>query len=227
MPPPTIAIIFSGLPCNARWPSSVRPVWTCSEEPPIQIDVDSVAEARLVAQALGGSQPAFEQIVRRYQRPVLSLLVRLTGDAALAEDLAQETFIKTFRNLAAFDVTRRLSAWILRIAHNTGIDAMRRRRVSLVSIDSNATDRPDLEPAAQTTPDPVERVALRRALEAAMARLRPDQREAVCLRYEEGLPFDVIGQILGIPEATARSHVHRARKELARLLTASGWEPGR
>lgn len=182
-----------------------------------------------MGQALGGSQPAFEQIVRRYQRPVLSLLVRLTGDRALAEDLAQETFVKAFRNLAAFDVTRRLSTWILRIAHNTGIDAMRRRRIRAVSLDTGP--RPDdptpPEPAAPLTPDPVERAALQRALEAALATLRPDQREAVALRYEEGLSFDEIGQVLRIPEVTARSHVHRARKELARLLAAAGWDPRR
>jgi RNA polymerase sigma-70 factor (ECF subfamily) len=182
-----------------------------------------------VAEALGGSQRAFEQIVRRYQRPVLSLLVRLTGDRALAEDLAQDTFIKTFRSLAAFDVTRRLSSWILRIAHNTAIDAMRRRRIPAISIDTAAGrgEPGRIEPAAPATPDPVERAALNRALEGAMAMLKPDQREAVALRYEEGLSFDEIGQVLGIPEVTARSHVHRARKELARLLAAAGWEPTR
>ena len=182
-----------------------------------------------MAEALGGSQRAFEQIVRRYQRPVLSLLVRLTGDRALAEDLAQETFIKTFRSLAAFDVTRRLSSWILRIAHNTAIDAMRRRRIPAISIDTTAGsgELRRVEPAAPLTPDPVERAALNRALEGAMAMLKPDQREAVALRYEEGLSFDEIGQVLGIPEVTARSHVHRARKELARLLEAAGWEPTR
>ena len=180
-----------------------------------------------MAQALGGSQPAFEQIVRRYQRPILSLLVRLTGDRALAEDLAQDTFVKAFRNLAAFDVTRRFSSWILRIAHNTGVDAMRRRRIPAVSLDTapRPGDPAPAEPAAPLTPDPVERVALQRALEIALATLRPDQRAAIALRYEEGLSFDEIGQILRIPEVTARSHVHRARKELARLLEVAGWEP--
>jgi len=60
-----------------------------------------------------------------------------------------------------------------------------------------------------------------------LATLKPDQRAAVALRYEEGLSFDEIGQVLRIPEVTARSHVHRARKELARLLEAAGWEPTR
>jgi RNA polymerase sigma-70 factor, ECF subfamily len=175
-----------------------------------------------VAEALAGSEQAFEQIVRRYQRPVLSLLVRLTGDQSLAEDLAQETFIKAFRSLAAFDTTRRLSSWLFRIAHNTGIDALRRARAAHAQPTLGAVQAPADVPAP-TAPDPLERQALGHALERALARLRPDQRTAVVLRYEEGMPFDEIGRVLGIPEATARSHVHRARKELARLMTEAGW----
>ena len=191
------------------------------EDQTIPIDLETVGEARIVAQALAGSQSAFEQIVRRYQRPIISLIARMTGDRALAEDLAQETFVKAFRSLAAFDTTRRLSSWLFRIAHNTAIDAMRRSRPAQVPIETvpSAADAPD-EPL-----DPVERQELGNALEAALDALRPDQRAAIVLRYENGLSFDEIGTILGVPEVTARSHVHRARKELARLLTASGWAP--
>jgi RNA polymerase sigma-70 factor, ECF subfamily len=184
-----------------------------------------------VAQALAGSQSAFEQIVRRYQRPVISLIARMTGDWALAEDLAQETFVKAFRSLAAFDTTRRLSSWLFRIAHNTAIDAMRRARppqaTPLSAVggrDPTSADALD-EPSTPPAPDPVERRELGDALEAALAELRPDQRAAIVMRYESGLSFDDIGTVLGVPEVTARSHVHRARKELARLLTASGWAP--
>ena len=182
-----------------------------------------------MTQALAGSQSAFEQIVRRYQRPIICLIARMTGDWALAEDLAQETFVKAFRSLAAFDTTRRLSSWLFRIAHNTAIDAMRRdsagaglrrdpgaRRMSRRALD---------EPATPPEPDPIEQRELGYALEAALAELRPDQRAAIVMRYENGLSFDEIGTVLGVPEVTARSHVHRARKELARLLTASGWAP--
>src|SRR5215203_1563392 len=101
----------------------------------IPIDLETVAEARLVAEALAGSQSAFEQIVHRYQRPMVSLIARITGDRALAEDLAQEAFVKAFRNLAAFDTTRRLSSWLFRIAHNTAIDAIRRSRPPSVPLD--------------------------------------------------------------------------------------------
>ena len=181
-----------------------------------------MTEARLVAHALAGSQPAFEQIVRRYQRPVISLIARMIGDRAAAEDLAQDTFVKAHRSLAAFDATRRLSSWLFRIAHNTALDALRRSRPVVVSLDDPAGS---VDAAVPPSPDPVEQEALGRALEAALARLRPDFRAAVLLRYQEGLPFDQIGAVLGIPEVTARSHVHRARKELARELSAAGWEP--
>lgn len=177
-----------------------------------------------MAQALAGSEPAFEQIVRRYQRPVISFLTRMTGDPALAEDLAQDAFVKAFRNLAAFDTSRRLSSWLLRIAHNTAVDAMRRQRLPVIPLDAQNGSAHAIDPAAPAAPDPVERAALASALTAAMARLRPDQRAAVALRYDEALAFDEIGRILGVPEATARSHVHRARKELSRLLTEAGWD---
>lgn len=205
-----------------RRPAARKPT---RKDRPIPIDLETVSEARIVTQALAGSQSAFEQIVRRYQRPVISLIARITGDRALAEDLAQDTFVKAFRGLAAFDTTRRLSSWLFRIAHNTAIDAMRRlpSRAAAAFVASEAAAGVPQPPV----PDPVEQRELGDALEAALAGLRPDQRAAVVLRYENGLSFDEIGVVLGVPEATARSHVHRARKELARLLAASGWAPGR
>ena len=142
----------------------------------------------------------------------------------MAEDLAQETFVKVYLKLAAFDTTRRLSSWVFRIAHNTAIDAMRRSRRGAV-----AAGDAELQAAASPSvpPDPVETEALGRALEAAMAQLRPEQRAAITLRYDEGMSFEDIGHVLGVPAATARSHVHRARKELAAHLTAAGWQPSK
>ena len=193
---------------------------------PIPIDLETVAEARLVAQALAGSESAFEQIVRRYQRPVIGLIARITGDRALAEDLAQDAFLKAYRNLSAFDAKRRLSSWLFRIAHNTAIDSLRRSRARTRSLEApaSAVDEAALDPPAPPAPDPVERQALGEALDRALATLRTDYRAAITLRYEEGLSFDEIAHVMSVPEATARSHVHRARKELAAVLRAEGWD---
>jgi RNA polymerase sigma-70 factor (ECF subfamily) len=145
----------------------------------------------------------------------------------LAEDLAQETFVKAFRNLAAFDTTRRLSSWLFRIAHNTAIDALRRTPHAVASLDGPrpASAAGAAEPAAPAQPDPLEHRALTAALGAALSQLRPEYRAAISLRYDESLSFEEIGQIMGVPEATARSHVHRARKVLSGILKAGGWAP--
>ena len=180
-----------------------------------------------MSDALGGSQPAFEQIVRRYQRPVISVIVRMTGDRARAEDLAQETFVKAFRSLKSFDSTRRLSSWLFRIAHNTTLDALRRLKPEVVELEGLSEGDPHRDPAAPPAPDPLEQAALGAALNRALLSLRPDYRAAIALRYDQQLPFDEIGQILGVPEVTARTYVHRARKELARSLATLGWTPSR
>lgn len=196
----------------------------------IPIDLETVAETRLVAEALAGSQPAFERIVRRYQRPVISLILRVLGergDRALAEDLAQETFVKAYLKLAGFDTSRRLSSWLFRIAHNTAIDALRRLRAPARQLEApGSVNDPPLDQApAAAAPDPVETAALGRALESALAELRPEFRTAIVLRYEEGLSYEEIAHVLGVAEPTARSFVHRARKQLAERLTEVGWQP--
>src|SRR5262245_36823844 len=95
----------------------------------------------------------------------------MTGDRGLAEALAQDTFVKADRNLAAFDTRRRFSSWLFRIAHNTAIDALRKTRPAEVSFEDPAG--PAAEPPAPPAADPVERQALGEAIDAAMARLRP------------------------------------------------------
>jgi RNA polymerase sigma-70 factor, ECF subfamily len=170
--------------------------------------------------------------VRRYQRPVISLISRVLGargDRALAEDLAQETFVKAYLKLSGFDSTRRLSSWLFRIAHNTAVDALRRSRLPTVSAGAaRDPSEPDADHlAAPALPDPVETEALGQALDEAMAQLRPEYRAAVMLRYEEGLPFEDVAHVLGVPEATARSYVHRARKQLAARLAEGGWQPSK
>lgn len=130
--------------------------------------------------------------------------------------------------LSAFDSSRRLSSWLFRIAHNTAVDAMRRARTRspLAGEHSGGPDALDQVPAP-ASPDPVENEGLGRALEATLSRLRPEHRAAIVLRYEEGLPFEEVAHVLGVPESTARSYVHRARKQMAEQLAEAGWQPSK
>jgi RNA polymerase sigma-70 factor (ECF subfamily) len=169
--------------------------------------------------ALAGAQPAFQEIVRRYEGPIHNLIARIVGDHTRAEDLAQETFLKAFRGLSTFDTSRRFSSWLFRIAHNTALDNLRRTRGDVV-LDGDP-DGPPVPPA----PDPVERAALGKALNAALHLLRPDFRTAIVLRYHEGCSYEEIAEVMSVPVGTAKTYVHRGRKLMAESLTFAGWRP--
>jgi RNA polymerase sigma-70 factor, ECF subfamily len=180
----------------------------------------TLTDPDLVVRALGGSQAASREIVSRYQRPVFNLIIRMVRDRALAEDLAQETFLKAFARLTSYNPQFKFSNWLLKIAHNTVIDSLRQRRPPTLSLET-----PDLEKAGaalalidQSAEDPVrnlERAELARMLERALARLRPEYRQVVVLRYHEDLGHDEIAEIIGVPVGTVKSYLHRARGELA------------
>ena len=145
-------------------------------------DLAAAPDEQVVTQALVGHQLAAREIVRRYQRPVFNLIVRMVQDAGTAEDLAQETFVKVFRSLQTFDVRLRFAAWILKIAHNTTLDYLRRHRPHLVPLDAPVQGergnpgRSACRSAAVSPERSAERQQLRAALDAAIDRLRPEYR---------------------------------------------------
>src|SRR2546423_12890840 len=103
--------------------------------------VESLADYELVARALKGADSGFEELVRRYQRPIVSYVYRMTGDYEAALDLTQEVFIKVYGSLARYRSEYKFSTWIYRIAHNAAIDHLRRcwpRTPELVSEDGHA-----------------------------------------------------------------------------------------
>lgn len=191
----------------------------------------SLTDAELVARALAGSQDACRGLVLRFERPVYALILRMVGDPSTAEDLAQEAFVKAFRNLASYDRERKLASWLFKIAHNTTLDHLRRGGLATVALDASGEDEggslADVL-ADSSTEGPAaaaERHGLARALERAIAGLRPEYREAVVLRYVEGLSYDEIAEATGLPLGTVKTFLHRARKALAVTLTAAGWGP--
>lgn len=118
-----------------------------------------------------------------------------------------------------FDTGRRLSSWIFRIAHNAALDALRRTR------DDASLDNPGQHPAVGPAPDPIEAADLAQALGAALDGLRPELRVAIVLRYQEDCSYEEIAEVMGVPEGTAKTFVHRARKQMADALTSAGWRP--
>jgi RNA polymerase sigma-70 factor (ECF subfamily) len=183
-----------------------------------------VTDDQLVRDALAGRQDAYAGLLQRYERPVFSLIARLTQDPGVAEELAQETFLKAFRRLDTFDQQRRFSAWLLRIAHNTAVDALRRRGPQNLGIGPGPDDAGPVLASSDPGPDrETEHRFLVRDLAAALVRLRPEHRLALMLRVQEEQSYQRIAYVMGISVGTAKSYVHRARRRLADEMRITGW----
>jgi len=186
------------------------------------------SDGELARQALAGSQQAYRTLVGRYASAAVNLATRLVRDRALAEDLAQDAFVRAFARLRTYDPERRFSAWFFQILRNIVIDHIRRKRVAAISLDElqagGYPEPPSENPESSPEAD-VERKELGRALEEGLQRIRAEHREAIVLRYQQGLTVDEIAGILHLPEGTVKTYLHRGRKELAAILSAAGWKP--
>ena len=189
-------------------------------------------DIELAASAAQGSQDAFRELVRRFERPVYSLVLRMVQDPATAEDLAQEVFVKAFRRLGTYDPQWKFSSWLFKIAHNTAIDHLRRGVPETVPLETGADDKEKGSLSAvladETVEDPqaaAERRDLGRSLERAISSLRPEYRQAVLMFYAHGASYQDICEVTGLPLGTVKTNLHRARKELAQAMTSLGWGP--
>jgi len=189
------------------------------------------SDEALAVEAREGSEEAFRELVERFEGPVYRLVVRIVRRGDLAEEIAQEAFLKAWKALARFDPERRFSSWLFKIAHNTALDSLRRGgSEEALSLDAPVEEggrAPEL-PADPNAEDPFDRTAARhagRALEEAIRELRPAYREVLLLRFAEGLAYEEIAEVTGAPLGTVKVHIHRARQELARRLRERGWAP--
>jgi RNA polymerase sigma-70 factor (ECF subfamily) len=178
------------------------------------------ADADLVSGALSGSERAFQQLVRRYERPVFSVILRVIRDPSRAEELAQDTFVKAFLRLETYRPDRKFSTWLLAIAHHVAIDEVRRGSIRTAPLEEveHLSKRPDgNNPHAVT-----ERREFALILEEAVRGLRPEYAELIALKYEHDLTIEDIAEITGLAIGTIKSSLHRARKDLADSLRRRG-----
>jgi RNA polymerase sigma-70 factor (ECF subfamily) len=186
------------------------------------------AEDLWVVQAtLKGNPAAFETIVRRYTPVLYSLAYRLLGEGEEAEDAVQEILEKAFRNLPRFRITKRFFPWLYTIGvnHLRSLERRRRRR-SRLKIVSSEPER-ILESIASGQGNPVEQSELRegeRLAQQALETLRVEYREVFILRQIQNLSVQEVSEVLGIPEGTVKTYLHRARKAMIDFLAGSGWE---
>lgn len=180
-----------------------------------------------IERALGGDEDAAREIIEKLHRPVLSTIHRFLGRgyAEEVEDIAQEIFLKVFRNLGKFDPHRgvKLTTWVFSIVRNHCFDVLKSRRPRPASLGSDDDEGRAAVPEPQDETElPPLRAALDRELggkiEEALQRLRPAYRLVFVLREFEGLDYKTIAEVTGLEVGTVKTRLHRARGQLMRAL---------
>jgi RNA polymerase sigma-70 factor (ECF subfamily) len=191
------------------------------------LDLANLPDADVVALAQKGREAAFRELIRRYERPVFSLIFRMVRDRETAEDLSQDTFIKVLNHIDRYRPEFKLSSWLFKIANNVAIDHLRKRQIETVSIDGSPHARSAAEVEAtsfdvvahqETALEELESKELGSAIERAIAGLRPEYRACILLRHVEGRSYEEIAATLDLPLGTVKTYIHRARRELREAL---------
>lgn len=193
------------------------------------MDWRELVDQDVVRLAAMGHESAYRELIRRYERPVFSLIYRMVRDRELAEDLAQETFIKVLNAIDSYRPEYKFSSWIFKIANNAAIDQLRRRSLDTLSLDGSphAESAEAIEATTlqigddrESQLDEVANRELGAMIEEAIGQLRPEYRNCILLRHVEGRPYEEIAEILDLPLGTVKTYIHRARNELRILLAA-------
>lgn len=175
-------------------------------------------EKTWVLQAQQGSDEAFTQLVETYQKPVYNLCYRMLGEPELAEDAAQETFLRAYQGLHRYDTSRPFGTWILSIAAHYCIDTLRRKKFALFSMDAETDDGAPFEMPDASALDP-ETESVRREqrdrLHLFLKKLETTDRAAVILRYWYDFSEVEIANALNLTVSAVKSRLHRARRALA------------
>lgn len=172
-----------------------------------------------VAQAQKGSDEAFTRLVEAYQVHVYNLCYRMLGEQESAEDASQETFLRAYQHLHRYDRKRSFATWLLSIAAHYCIDRLRRRKFTMVSVESDE-DESELELPDEAAPKPESEVIYaeqRQQMQGLLKRLDTTDRAAIIMRYWNDCSEAEIAEALNLTVSAVKSRLHRARRELAGL----------
>jgi RNA polymerase sigma-70 factor (ECF subfamily) len=169
------------------------------------------------------NEARFAQLFDEFSAPIFNYVLRMVGDADRAADITQDTFIKAYRKLDTVTDAASTRSWLYRIATNTAIDDMRRRRM----VSPMGDDAPAFANRADDRPGPEAQVlaaTLDERVQRALSTLRPNHRQCLLLSDLEDMSAQQIGEVMGISYAAVRTLLCRARGEMRRALAAEGFE---
>ncbi|MDT7808987.1 MAG: hypothetical protein QOJ70_2800 [Acidobacteriota bacterium] len=172
----------------------------------------------LVARVRAGDEEAFRLIFDRYSRPVLSFIFDMVGDRSLAEDLAQETFVRAYRGLDSLREETKLSTWLFAIAKNCAREQLRTRRRHEGNVELDAGPAFELHDKARTPSGQLLDKELNGVIEGALMKLDEDKRTVFTLKVLQQRSYDEIAEITGFSVGKLKTDLHRARAEMRRRI---------
>ena len=185
-----------------------------------------LTDGELIIGAIGGRADGFEELVRRYQRPITSYVYRMLGDYESSLDVTQEVFIKVYNSLTKYSSEYKFSTWLYRIAHNAAIDHMRRNSITPQSIETENADgtyQIQLESHRPSPEKDHEVNEWRNELDAVVRCLPPAYRDLIVLRHSRDLSYDEIAEVTGLPLGTVKNRLFRAREMMRDMFVERGF----
>lgn len=188
--------------------------------------VRQLTDGELIVGALRGRADGFEELVRRYQRPITSYVFRMLGDYEASLDVTQEVFIKVYNSLSKYSAEYKFSTWLYRIAHNAAVDHMRRNSVTPQSLEAENADgtyQIQIESRGPSPEKDRERSEWRTEIDAVVRCLPAAYRDLILLRHARDLSYDEIAEVTGLPLGTVKNRLFRAREMMREIFIERGF----
>ncbi|MCU1290277.1 MAG: polymerase ECF-type sigma factor [Acidobacteria bacterium] len=189
-------------------------------------NIKTSTDIELIANAISGREDGFEELVRRYQRPITGYVYRMLSDYEAALDVTQEVFIKVYNSLEKYSSDYKFSTWLYRIAHNAAIDYMRRNSVNQQSLETESEDGAyelQIESPRPTPEQERERTEWRNEIEAVVNCLPATYRDLILLRHSQDMSYDEIAEITNLPLGTVKNRLFRAREMMREMFIDRGF----
>ena len=188
--------------------------------------VRKLTDGELIVDAVDGQAYGFEELVRRYQRPITGYVFRMLGNYESSLDVTQEVFIKVYNSLHKYSPEYKFSTWLYRIAHNAAIDHIRRNPVNPQSLEAENADgtyQIQLESRQPSPEQDHERREWRNEIDSVVKCLPPAYRDLILLRHSRDLSYDEIAEITNLPLGTVKNRLFRAREMMREMFIDRGF----
>jgi len=189
------------------------------------LNIREFTDIELISASIAGGEDGFEELVRRYQRPIVGYVYRMLGNHESALDVTQEVFIKVFNSLDRYSSEYKFSTWLHRIAHNAAIDHMRRNSINTQSLETENADgtyQLQIESPGPTPEQDRERSEWRTQIDAVVKCLPTPYRDLILLRHSQDLSYDEIAEVTGLPLGTVKNRLFRAREMMRDICVERG-----